>query len=62
MWENEWYQYQRGLFEEDEFLNRLELWRGILNQTKYTEEWETLKYSFSPTFQAILDSLIAIPD
>ncbi len=62
MWENEWYQYQRGLFEEDEFLNRLELWRGIVNQTKYTEEWKTLKYSFSPTFQAILDGLIAVPN
>lgn len=58
MWENEWYQFENGLFEESEFLSRIETWRGLLNIPIARNLWSNLSRSFSPSFVTQMNSLI----
>jgi len=60
MWENEWYQYQQGLFEPEEFLPRMELWRGILtNSDEYKRLWDVWRNQHAPDFAEKIDSIFA---
>ena len=61
MWENELYQYQMGLFDEDEFATRLLMWKHLLKtnfgvrsvwQSAFTEQ-------FSPDFKELIDGFIS---
>lgn len=60
LWENEWYQYQQGLFEPDEFQPRINIWSAMLNGTpgmrRIWEEYQSAGYS--PEFKELIDSLI----
>ena len=58
MWENEYYQYQQGLFDSSEFEPRLITWAFVLNRPMSIEWWQTAKRSFSPNFVSLMDSLI----
>ena len=59
LWENEWYQYQRGLFEPEEFEPRLNIWRRMVNSPGVVRVWnEGQREAFSPEFAALIDSLI----
>ena len=58
MWENEWYQYQQGLFEDEEFEPRLNLWRTALDGPLYIEFWGTVRDTHSPGFRDQLDRII----
>ena len=58
MWENEWYQYQQGLFEEFEFEPRMNLWRAILANEEYRSLWRIWKNQHSPDFVVEIDRLI----
>ena len=58
MWENEWYQYQQGLFDEGEFISRLDLWERVVSIPIYKEYWESVSYSFSPSFRVALDEIV----
>ena len=55
MWENEWYQYQKQLYEEDEFLTRSSLWPGVLAQPGFRAIWEDQKNAYAPDFREYLD-------
>lgn len=57
VWENEWYQYEKGLFEEDEYSGRKNLLSGMLSGPGYSQIWESQKQSFSPGFRSFVDSL-----
>ncbi len=59
MWENEWYQYQKGLFEPVEFESRLLLWEGVLRSRGYRSIWEGVKLTYAPEFRQTIDELIA---
>ncbi len=59
MWENEWYQFQKGLYEEDEFLTRSSLWPGVIVQPGFRALWEGQKSSYAPDFREYLDGMIA---
>lgn len=59
MWENEYYQYRKGLFEEDEFGARSAQWPGISQLPGYQELWESTKTAYSPEFVEYLDSRIS---
>jgi hypothetical protein len=62
LWENEWYQYQQGLFEPEEFEPRINMWnRMIDNEPGLRKMWETQRDSYSPGFKALIDSLIDEP-
>ncbi len=59
LWENEWYQYQQGLFEPEEFEPRLNIWRRMVNTPGVIRVWEGgQREAFSPEFAALIDSLI----
>ena len=59
MWENEWYQYQRGLFEPEEFEPRINIWRAVMNNPGFKRQWESTQgNAFSPEFAALISSLI----
>jgi len=58
MWENEYYQYQQGLFDSSEFEPRLITWAGVLNRPMSLEWWQRAQRSFSPDFVSLIDSLI----
>jgi hypothetical protein len=64
MWENELYQYRQGLFEENEFQSRLDLWRNNMlgsggRGQKRREIWESQKYSFSEDFRTFIDRIVS---
>ena len=57
MWENEWYQYQRGLFEESEFLPRTQRWINTVGENGgYKDVWELSRETYAPEFRAIINS------
>jgi len=59
IWENEWYQYQLGLYEEEEFTPRLARWeRNIRGSTGYRDMWLRSREQFSSGFQNIIDGFI----
>jgi hypothetical protein len=58
MWENEWYQYQKGLYEEDEFLARSSLWFEVMTQSPVREQWEQRRNSFAPDFREYIDKTL----
>ena len=58
-WENEWYQYQQGLFEEEEFEPRLRTWRAYFEDyIGFRVVWEIGKSGFSSSFQEQIDEAI----
>ena len=58
MWENEFYQYQIGLFESNEFEARTVLWRGQISINANAAVWELYQDSFAPDFQIYLNEII----
>ena len=59
MWENEWYQYEKGLFSAQEFEPRMNLWRGFMCRDSYKWYWENrLRNNHSPSFAQQIDSII----
>ena len=59
LWENEWYQYQQGLFEPEEFEPRIEMWRAMLRSSPGMREvWTFQRVAYSPEFKAFIDALV----
>lgn len=59
LWENEWYQYQQGLFEPEEFEPRINMWRAMTrNSPRMQAVWSFQRDSYSPEFKAFIDSLV----
>ncbi len=60
LWENEWYQYRRGLFEAGEFEPRLEIWRAMVNRPGMICTWFSFQRAgYSPDFVELVDSLFS---
>ena len=59
IWENEYYQYQSGLFEMVEFQPRVTAWQSrIRSSSGLKEVWARVRQSFSPEFSELIDGLI----
>lgn len=62
-WENSFYQNERGLFSQDEFEVRRQLWRSTLAQGlrsgAYRDFWALARDSFAPSFRAEIDRIVA---
>ena len=60
IWENEYYQYSKGLYEEAEFAPRLVRWRKttIEDDTDYERIWCLRREGFSEEFKEIMDSFV----
>jgi len=57
-WENEWYQFQQGLFEVEEFEPRTRIWQLNFSSPGYMAVWEIRKGTFSDSFRELIDGLI----
>ena len=58
MWENEFYQYQIGLFDSDEFEARTNTWRRQIISANLTGIWGRAQDSFAPDFRMYLNAII----
>ena len=58
IWENEWYQFQIGLYDETEFAPRLERWGRTMASTGYRQAWQIFRGQFSPGFREEIDSVV----
>lgn len=58
MWENEFFQFQKGLFEADEFDARTNTWRFNIGLTSIREAWERQQDQFAPSFRDYLNEII----
>ena len=58
MWENEWYQYKMGLFDEEEFNSRVNTWKTNINVSINQNIWKSIRNDFSEDFRVYLDNLI----
>ena len=60
LWENEWYQYQKGLFEEGEIDARKNVWANLISgNTGYLDHWESSHENYSLEFGAEIDRILA---
>ena len=59
LWENEWYQYQQGLFEPEEFEPRINIWKAMISGSPGLRRvWQLQRTGYSPEFKALIDSLV----
>jgi len=58
-WENSSYQYERGLFTEEEFSARMARWASNLASPGYRDYWAGNQEAYAATFRAQVDSIIA---
>ena len=61
-WENSYYQYQRGLFELEEFEPRMERWRAQMQSASSRNLWRTNRSWYAPGFRELVDNLIQVID
>lgn len=59
IWENEYYQYQKGLFENEEFAAKRTTWATPLRFDLYKDFWNRNKGNFSSGFQREIDGILA---
>ena len=59
MWENEFYQYQLGLFDADEFQARTNTWRRQIIAANLIGFWRRGEDSYAPDFRNYLNEMIA---
>ena len=62
IWENEWYQFQIGLFDETEFAPRLERWSRTMDSPGYRQAWQLFRGQFSPEFKTVIDSIVGLDE
>ena len=58
MWENEFYQYQIGLFDSDEFEARTNTWKQEMSVTANLGIWRSSENMYAPDFRIYLNELI----
>jgi len=58
IWENEWYQFQQGLFESEEFEPRIALWGSVLSSPGYRKGWQSQRLIYLPEFREQVDEII----
>ena len=58
-WENEFYQYEQGLFQDDEFFPHQETWRNLLATPGFRQVWEGAREGYSVRFRQVIDQMIA---
>lgn len=58
MWENEWYQYQMGLFDEEEFNSRVNTWKSNIDVAINQNIWRSIRKDFSEDFRVYLNNLM----
>jgi hypothetical protein len=57
-YENSYYQYQQGLFSDEEFEVRLERWRVGMATKGWRDVWAGGRLGYSPDFRAEIDRIV----
>ena len=58
MWENEYYQYKIGLFDDAEFQPRIKRWKSIMSLSPGRKQvWDTVRHGYSTEFRELIDRL-----
>ena len=58
IWENEYFQYQRGLYSEQEFEPRIALIQSNMQLCPYRNNWDG-GVSYSPEFRGFINALLS---
>ena len=58
-WENSYYQYQQGLFQENEFQTRMRRWRSQMQMPAAASQWRATREWYAPDFRAEVDAIVA---
>lgn len=59
IWENEWYQFRQGLFDEEEMEGRRYAWEfTLVREPKYISYWNLRRGTYSASFTEEIDSII----
>ena len=59
LWENEWYQFESGLFEEDEMQARRSLWISALETNPgFRQIWANRSATYSESFRREIDNIL----
>ena len=59
VWENTYYQYSAGLFDEDEYQADLVVWGEVTAHPIYIEHWLGNRMTYSAQFRAVIDGLVS---
>ena len=59
VWENEYYQYKLGLYDEDQFQPRRAAWAMNLKPKGIREVWQVVRNTYSPEFRKEIDDIVA---
>ena len=60
MWENNYYQFEAGLFDSSEFDADLAVWREILAQEpEFVRHWRERRMGYSARFRQVIDQILA---
>lgn len=57
-WENSYYQFQRGLFDAEEFEPRMARWRSQMLDSAARSQWGFTRLWYAPGFRAVVDSYV----
>jgi hypothetical protein len=58
-WENSFYQFEQGLFDQDEFEPRKYRWTKNMRLQGYQDYWASGREAFSPRFRAEIDKIVS---
>jgi hypothetical protein len=59
-WENAHYQNKIGLYDDDEFQARTNVWKNVMTQKAFQEVWLQNSENYSPDFRNIMDSYVGL--
>lgn len=58
LWENTWYQSQKGLFDPDEIEAEVVVWRKSMREKACEEHWADRRMSYSREFREVIDGFL----
>ena len=57
-WENSYYQFQRGLFDAEEFEPRMKRWKSQMGEPAAHAFWSTTRTWYAPGFREVVDEFV----
>ena len=57
-WENAYYQYRAGLFDDAEFEADFEVGRDSMADPSYLEHWRARRHTYSQEFREVIDRIV----
>jgi len=58
LWENTFYQYRVGLFDEEEIQADMVVWRQSMEEYAFADHWRDRRMTYSQQFREVIDDLV----